>query len=96
MNRFVILGDKRAEIAGRIAALKKQIARHKTELAKLDGVIRPVRSGLPGCMHLFGIMLVHGNPQTIHRRASHHAQGKLLFADIVDSSADSLTCFFPK
>ena len=39
MNRFVILRDKRAEIAGRIAALKKQIARHKTELAKLDGVI---------------------------------------------------------
>ena len=32
MDRFVILRDKRAEIAGRIAALKKQ--------AKLDGVIR--------------------------------------------------------
>src|SRR5437667_11764862 len=37
---FAALRDKRAEIAGRIAALKKQIARHKIELAKLDGVIR--------------------------------------------------------
>src|SRR5207302_8713169 len=37
---FAALRDKRAEIAGRIAALKMQIARHKTELAKLDGVIR--------------------------------------------------------
>ena len=36
---FAALRNKRAEIAGRIAALKKQIARHKTELAKLDGVI---------------------------------------------------------
>src|SRR5437764_8248304 len=36
---FAALRNKRAGIAGRIAALKKQIARHKTELAKLDGVI---------------------------------------------------------
>jgi hypothetical protein len=36
---FAALRDKRAEIAGRITALKKQITRHKTELAKLDGVI---------------------------------------------------------
>src|SRR5438876_1895075 len=36
---FAALRDKRAEIAGKIAALKKQIARHKTELTKLDGVI---------------------------------------------------------
>src|SRR5437763_12295980 len=37
---FAALRNKRAEIAGRIAALKRQIARHKTELTKLDGVIR--------------------------------------------------------
>src|SRR5436305_3226665 len=37
---FAALRGKRAEIAGRIAALKRQIARHKVELAKLDGVIR--------------------------------------------------------
>src|SRR5438128_12534838 len=37
---FAALRDKRAEIAGKISALKRQIARHKTELAKLDGVIR--------------------------------------------------------
>src|SRR5437763_9161215 len=37
---FAALRGKRAEIAGRIAALKRQIARHKVELAKLDGVLR--------------------------------------------------------
>jgi hypothetical protein len=37
---FAALRDKRAEIAGRIVSLKKRIARHKIELAKLDGVIR--------------------------------------------------------
>src|SRR5437868_4641019 len=37
---FAALRNKRAEIAGKISALKKQIARHKIELAKLDGVIR--------------------------------------------------------
>jgi hypothetical protein len=36
---FAALRNKRAEIAGRIVALRKQIAKHKTELAKLDGVI---------------------------------------------------------
>src|SRR5436309_1186473 len=36
---FAALRDKRADIAGRITALKKQIAKHKAELAKLDGVI---------------------------------------------------------
>jgi hypothetical protein len=41
MNTFAIpaLKEKRAQIAGRVISLKKQIARHKTELASLDATI---------------------------------------------------------
>jgi hypothetical protein len=36
---FAALRDKRAEIAGKIAALRKEIVRQKDALAKVDGVI---------------------------------------------------------
>lgn len=41
MNSFAIpaLKDKRAQIAGRVISLKKQIARHHKELASLDATI---------------------------------------------------------
>src|SRR6185369_11976702 len=37
---FAALRDKRAEIAGKIAALHKEIGKLQKDLAKLDGVIR--------------------------------------------------------
>jgi hypothetical protein len=37
---FAVLRDKRAEIAGKVAALHKEIGRQQCDLAKLDGVIR--------------------------------------------------------
>jgi hypothetical protein len=37
---FAALRDKRAEIAGRVAALHKEISRLQRDLAKLDGVIK--------------------------------------------------------
>ncbi len=37
---FAALRDKRAEIAGRVAALHKEIGRLQRDLAKVDGVIR--------------------------------------------------------
>lgn len=41
MNTFAIpaLKEKRAQIAGRVISLKKQIARHNKELASLDATI---------------------------------------------------------
>ena len=41
MNTFAIpaLKEKRAQIAGRVISLKKQIARHQKELASLDATI---------------------------------------------------------
>lgn len=42
MNTYALpaLRDKRAEISGKIIALRKQIARHKAELAGLDRTIK--------------------------------------------------------
>src|SRR6476659_9494356 len=37
---FAALRDKRAEIAGKVAALHKEIGKLQRDLAKLDGVIR--------------------------------------------------------
>src|SRR4051795_149393 len=37
---FAALRDKRAEIAGKIAALHKELAKLQRDLAKVDGVIR--------------------------------------------------------
>jgi hypothetical protein len=37
---FAALRDKRAEIAGKVAALHKEIGRLQRDLAKVDGVIR--------------------------------------------------------
>lgn len=41
MNTYAIpaLKEKRAQIAGRVISLKKQIARHQKELASLDATI---------------------------------------------------------
>ena len=73
MNTFAIpaLKEKRAQIAGRVISLKKQIARHQKELANLDATIA-----------LFDPTYRIGSikPKRTHRRAklfTHGALGRL-------------------
>lgn len=86
MNTYAIpaLKEKRAQIAGRVISLKKQIARHGKELASLDATIAlfdpayRVGSIKPKCTHRRSKLFKMGELGRLIMDALRRAEGKPL------------------
>ena len=98
MNTFAIpaLKEKRAQIAGRVISLKKQIARHHKELANLDATITlfeptyKIGSIKPKRLHKRVRLFSHGKLGRLTTDALRRAEGPLDTAQVVAAVTASI------